>query len=55
MNIIKKERFEALDLLRGITVVIMALDHSRDFFSLGYVFSAPLDLEYTTPEVFFTR
>ncbi len=52
---IKKERFEALDLLRGITVVIMALDHSRDFFSLGYVFSAPLDLEYTTPEVFFTR
>jgi len=52
---IKKERFEALDMLRGLTMVIMALDHSRDFFSLGFVLSSPLDLSVTNMAVFLTR
>ena len=51
----KKERFEALDVLRGLTMVIMALDHTRDFFALGFVFSAPMDLSVTNLEVFMTR
>jgi uncharacterized membrane protein len=51
----KKERFVALDILRGITMVIMALDHSRDFFALGWVYSSPTDIDITNLEVFFTR
>jgi len=51
----KSERFEALDVLRGLTMVIMALDHSRDFFALGYVYFAPTDIDITNLEVFFTR
>ncbi len=51
----KSERFVALDVLRGLTMVIMALDHSRDFFSLGFVFYAPTDVAITNLEVFFTR
>lgn len=51
----KPERFVALDVLRGLTMVIMALDHSRDFFALGWVYYAPTDLGLTNLEVFFTR
>ena len=51
----KSERFEALDVLRGLTMVIMALDHARDFFSLGYVYFAPMQIGTTNLEVFFTR
>jgi len=51
----KKERFKALDILRGLTIIIMALDHSRHFFALGYVYFAPTDIELTNLEVFFTR
>lgn len=51
----KRERYEALDVLRGLTIVIMALDHSRHFFALGYVYYAPMDIELTNLAVFFTR
>ena len=51
----KKERFEALDVLRGLTMIIMALDHSRDFFALDWVYFAPTDIALTNLEVFFTR
>ena len=52
---VKKERFEALDMLRGLTIMIMALDHARDFFALGFVLSSPTDLDVTNMEVFLTR
>ncbi len=51
----KSERFVALDVLRGLTMVIMALDHSRDFFALGWVYLTPTDIDLTNLEVFFTR
>lgn len=54
-KVLKKERFEALDVLRGLTMVIMALDHARDFFALGFVLIAPEDIELTNMEVFLTR
>ena len=47
------KRILSIDILRGIIMVIMALDHTRDFFaSLMY---DPLDLEHTTPQLFLTR
>ena len=48
----KVERFIALDVLRGLTMVIMALDHSRDFFALNWVYYAPTDINLTNLEVF---
>ena len=51
----KVERFIALDVLRGLTMVIMALDHSRDFFALNWIYYAPTDINLTNLEVFFTR
>ncbi len=46
-------RLDSVDLLRGLIVVIMALDHVRDFF--GGVGVDPTDLATTTPALFFTR
>lgn len=55
INMVKSERFEALDMLRGLAIIIMALDHARGFFGLGFVLSAPTNLDLTNMEVFITR
>jgi uncharacterized membrane protein len=52
MNAISK-RIESVDALRGIVMVIMALDHTRDFF--GTFGINPQNLETTTVPLFFTR
>ena len=54
MNV-KTERIESLDLLRGIIMVIMALDHTRVYFYFGSFFTNPTDVNTTTPFLFFTR
>ena len=46
-------RLDSIDLLRGSIMVLMALDHVRDYFS-GATFD-PVDLTRTTPVFFFTR
>ncbi|MFD1314640.1 DUF1624 domain-containing protein [Namhaeicola litoreus] len=51
----KSNRIESLDILRGLVMVIMALDHVRDYFYYGSFFNDPTDLETTTPVLFFTR
>lgn len=46
-------RILSIDILRGIVMVVMALDHTRDFFS-GYKFE-PTDLQHASTAMFFTR
>jgi len=50
-----QKRITSVDLLRGIIMIIMALDHTRDFFHFDAQTGSPLDLNTTTPILFFTR
>jgi uncharacterized membrane protein len=48
-----RSRFDSVDLLRGLVMVVMALDHTR--FCLTSPLVDPTDLSKTTPALFFTR
>ena len=47
-----KKRIQSIDILRGAIMLIMALDHVRDYFHFGGPLSNPTDLATTTPILF---
>jgi len=46
-------RLESIDVVRGVIMILMALDHTRDFFGNSAI--NPVDLDTTTIPLFFTR
>lgn len=50
-----RTRLGSVDILRGIVIALMALDHVRDFFHAGAPQFDPMDIERTTPALFATR
>ncbi len=50
-----RPRLDSVDLLRGVVMVVMALDHVRDFFTRSAHLFDPADLAQTTAPLFFTR
>lgn len=48
-------RLSEIDMLRGLVIILMALDHVRDYFHSGGFTSNPLDPATTTPLLYATR
>ena len=49
------KRIHSIDIVRGIVMIIMALDHIRDLMHSTSLAQSPTDLNTTTPALFFTR
>jgi uncharacterized membrane protein len=50
-----KPRIRSVDALRGFVMIVMALDHVRDYYHAGAMLFQPDDLTRTTAVLFFTR
>ena len=48
-----RPRLDSVDLLRGVVMIVMALDHTRDYFSAAHF--DPTDLTQTSTALFLTR
>ncbi|KIC92088.1 DUF1624 domain-containing protein [Flavihumibacter sp. ZG627] len=55
MAVVSKARIESLDLLKGVVMVLMALDHTRDFFYKSPGLLDVTDPANTTVPLFITR
>src|SRR4051812_46846090 len=52
---LQKQRIASIDLLRGIIMIIMALDHTRDFFHVQGLTGDPLNADSTNTALYATR
>lgn len=48
-------RIQSIDALRGAIMILMAIDHIRDFVARSAMQFSPTDLARSTPAIFFTR
>lgn len=49
------KRISSIDIVRGLVMIIMALDHTRDLLHTTSMTQSPTNLATTTPILFFTR
>lgn len=49
------QRLQSIDLLRGLVIVLMLLDHVRETFFLHLQVSDPMDVATTDADLFFSR
>jgi uncharacterized membrane protein len=49
----RRARLESIDIVRGVIMIVMALDHTRDFF--GIPGQSPTDLAHASAALFLTR
>ena len=54
-SLTSSKRIESIDIIRGLAMVIMALDHVRDYVHIGANTDDPLNLATTSPALYFTR
>jgi uncharacterized membrane protein len=52
---LRRARLDSVDAVRGVVMIVMALDHVRDFVHRGAMSQSPTDLATTTPLLFLTR
>jgi uncharacterized membrane protein len=50
---IPRTRIKSIDTVRGVIMVLMALDHTRDFFGVPGI--SPTNLDQANAALFFTR
>lgn len=48
-------RIPTIDILRGLVIVLMLLDHVRETFFLHHQVSDPMDIAQTPPDLFYSR
>jgi uncharacterized membrane protein len=49
------KRLQSIDIVRGIVMIIMTLDHTRDLMHITSVIDQPTNMQTTTPALFLTR
>lgn len=52
---VTKSRIASIDIMRGLVIVLMLVDHVRERIYLHMQVSDPMDVDTTTPDLFFTR
>jgi uncharacterized membrane protein len=55
MMTLTKPRITSIDFLKGLVMVVMALDHIRDYFHYSAFYFDPIDPAHTTWPIYFTR